>query len=412
MDRVGTERATIVNLDLFDLRPPNPSPTSSSGIIPHYPAPTEQSRLEKHSWDFAESKSSRASLHAIHPYPAKFIPEIPRALIHEFPPEPGSCVLDPFCGSGTSLVEAQQEGFPAAGIDLNPIACLISRVKTSERPSLLGLTAARCRAEAAGRRDQPLDDIPNLGHWFKADIAQAIGGLRTAIQNIAPPDCQDALNLALSSIIVRVSNQDSDTRYAAVEKNVSRAQVFELFTESAGRIESALRARPALRAKVQVLERDTLAVAADVLPMSVGLVVTSPPYPNAYEYWLYHKYRMWWLGYDAHQVREREIGARSHFFGGHAKSGDFVIQMSAVFRLLDRVCTANAAVCFVVGDSKIHGHIIDNAEVLRTAAASAGFALAGHVTREMRLNKKSFNLAHSRIRQEHVMVFKRAGISP
>ena len=76
------------------------------------------------------------------------------------------------------------------------------------------------------------------------------------------------------------------------------------------------------------------------------------------------------------------------------------------------VCTANAAVCFVVGDSKIHGDIIDNAEVLREAAASAGFALAGHVTREMRLSKKSFNLAHSRIRQEHVMVFKRSGMTP
>ena len=351
-------------------------------------------------------------MHAIHPYPAKFIPEIPRALIAEFPPEPGSCVLDPFTGSGTSLVEAQQAGFDAVGIDLNPIACLISRVKTSPCPNLLGLMAARCRDAAAARRDTPPEDIPNLAHWFKADISQAVGALRTVIRDTAPADCQDALNLALSSIIVRVSNQDSDTRYAAVAKNVSRAQVFDLFTESAGRIESALRARPARSAEVRVLERDTLAVTAEALPMPVGLVVTSPPYPNAYEYWLYHKYRMWWLGHDAHQVREREIGARAHFFGGRAKSGDFVIQMSAVFCLLGRVCTANAKVCFVVGDSKIHGHIIDNAEVLRAAAASAGFAPAGHVTREMRLSKKSFNLANSRIRQEHVMVFKRTGMTP
>ena len=346
-------------------------------------------------------------MHAIHPYPAKFIPEIPRALIAEFPPEPGSCVLDPFGGSGTSLVEAQEAGFDAVGIDLNPIACLISRVKTSPCPKLLGLAAARCRDAAAAWREEPPDDIPNLGHWFKPAISQAVGALRTVIRDTAPADCQDALNLALSSIIVRVSNQDSDTRYAAVEKNVSRAQVFDLFTESAGRIESALRARPALRAEVCVLERDTLAVTADALPMPVGLVVTSPPYPNAYEYWLYHKYRMWWLGHDAHRVREREIGARAHFFGGGAKAGDFLTQMSGVFRLLDRVCTANATVCFVVGDSKIHGNIIDNAEVLRGASESAGFAAVGHVTRTMRLNKKSFNLAHARIRQEHVMVFKR-----
>ena len=239
-----------------------------------------------------------------------------------------------------------------------------------------------------------------------------VGALRAVIRDTAPSECQDALNLALSAIIVRVSNQDSDTRYAAVEKGGSRAQVFDHFMEAAGRIESALHARLPLCATVQVLERDTLAVTADELPAPVGLVVTSPPYPNAYEYWLYHKYRMWWLGHDAHRVREREIGARAHFFGGRAKAGDFVVQMSSVFRLLDRVCTANATVCFVVGDSKIHGHIIDNAEVLRVAAASAGFALAGHVTRKMRLDRKSFNLFHARIRQEHVMVFKRTGTTP
>lgn len=372
-------------------------------------SPNEQTRLEKHSWDFADSKSSRGSLHAIHPYPAKFISEIPRTLIAEFPPAPRSSILDPFCGSGTSLVEAQRAGFDAVGIDLNPIGCLISRVKTSTCPNLLGLMAARCRDTAAASKDAAPDNIPNLGHWFKPDIAQAIAALRGAIRDTAPNKCQDALNLALSAIIVRVSNQDSDTRYAAVKKRGSRAQVFDLFTEAAGRIETALRGRPTLRAAVRVFERDTLAMTADELPARIGLVVTSPPYPNAYEYWLYHKYRMWWLGHDPHRVRAREIGARAHFFGGRAKVGDFLVQMSRVFRLLDDVCTSDATVCFIVGDSKIHGHIIDNAEVLRAAAGSANFILAGHVTRKMRLDKKSFNLSHARIRQEHVMVFKRTG---
>ena len=407
----GTSGERFSTLEFLDIQTYLAQPEPPDGPAKALSSLSEQAQLERHSWDFADSKSNRASLHSIHPYPAKFIPEIPRALIAKFPPEAGSCVLDPFSGSGTSLVEAQQAGFDAVGIDLNPIACLISRVKTSPCPNLLGLAAARCREAASAMRDTPHDDIPNLEHWFKADISQAVGALRSVIRDTAPADCQDALNLALSSIIVRVSNQDSDTRYAAVAKNVNRAQVFDLFEESAKRIESALLARPASGAEIHVLERDILAVTADELPTPVGLVVTSPPYPNAYEYWLYHKYRMWWLGHDAHKVREREIGARAHFFGGRAKAGDFLIQMSAVFRLLDRVSTANVTICFVVGDSKIHGHIIDNAEILCVAAASAGFALAGHVTREMRLNKKSFNLAHSRIRQEHVMVFKRIGMT-
>jgi SAM-dependent methyltransferase len=364
-------------------------------------------RLRGRCWDFPDSKSTRQSLHGIHPYPAKFIAEIPRALIAEFAPQSGTLILDPFCGSGTSLVEAQRAGYEAVGVDLNPIACRISRVKTGPAPRTLGLAASRCRDTAAATTGEVPADIPNLSHWFQPQVSDAVSALKAAIQSEAPSDCRDALELALSSILVRVSNQDSDTRYAAVSKEITRKQVLDLFLEAAGRLEAALRARPACGAEVKVLESDILSIKPDVIGRRVGLVVTSPPYPNAYEYWLYHKYRMWWLGHDALRVKEREIGARAHFFGGGAKAGDFEHQMAGVFRLLDKVCTDDAAVCFVVGDSKIHGRIVDNAESLKAAASASGFVAEGHVMRNMRASKKSFNLAHARIRQEHILVFKR-----
>lgn len=369
-------------------------------------------KLENHCWDFPESKSARASLHSIHPYPAKFIPEIPRALIAEFAPTDGSSVvLDPFCGSGTTLVEAQNAGLDAVGVDLNPIACLIARVKTAPLPPGLGTAAMVCRDKAASISGDIPTDIPNLAHWFQPQVSEAVSALRSVIESEAPSDCRDALQLALSSILVRVSNQDSDTRYAAVPKTITRKMVFDLFLEAAGRIEGALRSRPAPEAKATVIESDVLSVQASEIGRRVGLVVTSPPYPNAYEYWLYHKYRMWWLGHDALRVKEREIGARAHFFGGGAKAGDFEHQMTGVFGLLARICTDDATVCFVVGDSKIHGRIVDNAESLKAAASRSGFVAEGHVMRNMRASKKSFNLAHARIRQEHVLVFKRGGVS-
>ena len=398
---------SAVPIDLFEL------PVGRISAVLPTPSPIHvrdsevTRRLRGHSWDFSDSKSSRQSLHAIHPYPAKFIPEIPRALIAEFPPTDGSIVLDPFCGSGTTLVEAQRAGFEAVGVDLNPIACRISRVKTGPALHSLGSAALRCRDVAAARSGEVPCDIPNLSHWFREDISETISGLKAAIHSEAPSDCHLALELALSSILVRVSNQDSDTRYAAVEKNISRKLVLDLFLEAAGRIEAALRQKPESSAQVRVMESDILALKHDTIGRRVGLVVTSPPYPNAYEYWLYHKYRMWWLGHDALRVREREIGARAHFFGGGAKAGDFQQQMAGVFRLLDQVCTDDAAVCFVVGDSKIHGAIVDNASGLKEAAAASGFVTAGHVMRNMRASKKSFNLAHARIRQEHILVFKR-----
>lgn len=375
------------------------------------PCPEVKKSLDSHEWDFPDSKSERGGIHSIHPYPAKFIPDIPKALIEEFPPAKGTCVFDPFCGSGTTMVEAQRMGYDAIGVDLNPIACRISRVKTSPTPERLAEWAERCVAVAINCEVPIPDDIPNLGHWFKDNVSHAVAGIKSAISLCAPFECRDALELTLSSILVRVSNQDSDTRYAAVEKSVSAEHVYSLFKESASRMQVALETRGIQKASVEIIESDILALQPQRIKRPVGLVVTSPPYPNAYEYWLYHKYRMWWLGHDAHEVRAREIGARAHFFGGREKAGDFLPQMSGVFALLAKICAPSATICFVVGDSKIHGEIVDNGEILRHAAAENNFVLAGHTTRNMRANKKSFNLAHARIRQEQLIVFKKSGVS-
>src|SRR5437016_3908782 len=66
----------------------------------------------------------------MHPYPAKFIPQIPNALIQALS-SVGETVADIFCGSGTTLVEALVLKRNAVGVDANPLACLISRAKTT-----------------------------------------------------------------------------------------------------------------------------------------------------------------------------------------------------------------------------------------------------------------------------------------
>ena len=86
-------------------------------------------RLEQLDWDFVDANTSYLT-HSIHPYPAKFIPQIPDMLIQELSSF-AETVLDPFCGSGTTLVEARRLGRHAIGVDANPLACLISRAKAS-----------------------------------------------------------------------------------------------------------------------------------------------------------------------------------------------------------------------------------------------------------------------------------------
>lgn len=357
-------------------------------------------------WDFPE-RVAHGGIEGIHPYPAKFIAEIPRALLDALPVPPGTAVLDPFCGSGTTLVECQRRGLPSVGIDLNPIACLMTKVKTSPQPDGLKEAAHATVALARCARETVIPRIPKLDHWFDRHVQIALAALSDAITT-APTAHRDALRLALSSIIVRVSNQESDTRYAAVEKDVATEDVFENFLRSVDRIHNSLEKRNYPFTPSVVLDADTLSVDPARIGRRIGMIITSPPYPNAYEYWLYHKYRMYWLGFDPIFVREREIGARAHFFKrNHHTEDDFVKQMTQTFELIRKVLVQDGYACIVVGRSRIHGRIVDNARIVKEAARAAGFSCIFHTERNLRQNRKSFNLSHANIKKESLLVLRR-----
>lgn len=147
-------------------------------------------------------------------------------------------------------------------------------------------------------------------------------------------------------------------------------------------------------------------VTPDDLPSNIGLVITSPPYPNAYEYWLYHKYRMYWLDMDPISVREHEIGARPHYFKKNPQNEqDFERQMGVCFHLLSQVMKPGAKACFLVGRSIIRGKVIDNAALLQRSAQSHGFVTEGMVERSIPSTRKTFNPSHGKINQEHLIVF-------
>lgn len=358
-------------------------------------------------WSFS-SRLPTPEIESIHPYPAKFIGEIPRTLIEHLPLPASTAVFDPFCGSGTTLVEAQRAGYNAIGIDLNPIACLLSRVKTSVLRPGLG-DAAISVIDAAQRDCSPVTSgIPNVGHWFKPEVQRAVGALTRVIASVEYNPWSDQLRLALSSILVRVSNQESDTRYAAIEKAVSTDDVYSAFDSAAAKLERALGNRNWSLSSAQVIENSTLEVRSSDVNGSVGLVITSPPYPNAYEYWLYHKYRMWWLGFDPLLVKAKEIGARAHFFKKNPHTADlFIDQMRQTFALIDAVLVRQGFVCFVVGRSRIHGKIIDNAAIIDRVAAERSLTTVTRFERVISPHRKSFNLSHANIKTETILIFQK-----
>ena len=362
-------------------------------------------------WTFEEAKTN-VGLHSIHPYPARFVPQIPRHLLQIFQPIAGGPVLDPFCGSGTTLVECQAAGIASFGVDLNPIAALITKVKTNPPIQDISPLASRLVEDSQDSSDDSPPNIPRLTHWFSPGAQLALTKLTRVLADVPDPSVQDALRVALSRIIVRVSRQDSDTRYAAVDRSFEESDVYRLFVESARTLDHVFRAEQSNMFRQwppsEVLAKDILTVRHDELPYKFGLVITSPPYPNAYEYWLYHKYRMYWLGEDPLAVRRAEIGARPHYFRRNPETpDDFRRQMSCCFNLFREVTLPSAVVCMIIGRSVIKGKSIDNAEILRHAAEENGFRHIASETRRIPTTRKSFNPAHGTINAETLLVFLR-----
>lgn len=356
--------------------------------------------LRSTDWDFHDSTTENDA-HNIHPFPAKFIGQIPRKILSLFPVAPGTAVLDPFCGSGTTLLEAQSAGYDFVGVDLNPIAVLISQVKI-DGPQPKGVDAVRSAATAARSRyesgEYVVPDIPRLSHWFQPEVARAMTCIKEAIREAeCTEQVRNFLRLSLSAITVRVSNQESETRYAAVRKPVSPADVFRLFERSGESIASKLHKSSASlfsarRSGGRVFNADARGIGN--LPMPpISLVITSPPYPNAFEYWLYNKYRMYWLGFDPIGIRKMEIGARPHYVSSNGDTiHDFSSQMATAFKGISKHLVDGASIAVVISsDCRIRGEVFDVPTLLEEALIKTGYKPLTQVRRTIPRTRKAFN---------------------
>lgn len=358
-------------------------------------------------WSFPEHNGGHG-LFGLHPYPAKFIPQIPEKIIEYLEIPKDQLIFDPFCGSGTSLIVGQKLGYEVMGIDLNPIAVLISKVATNKKPENLEYSVERCLNRIKNLKKIVIPDIPNLDHWFEKDIQNSIAKIKQSIEEEPVLRIKDILNLALSSVIVRVSNQESDTRYAAIKKNICSEDVLKLFTNTILSYYDILHESNQDLKRSIIKNQDSLKIKGDDFVNKIGLTITSPPYPNAYEYWLYHKYRMYWLGFDPIKVKETEIGARPHYFRKNPERPEaFEEKMSQLFKVLNENTIKNGYACFVVGDSKIHGEIIDNAQMIINAANKNGFSEFALLPREIKSHRKAFNIKNSRAKSEDILIFRR-----
>lgn len=355
--------------------------------------------------------SQAVDLPAPHPYPCSFRERDIENLI-----EPNAkTFLDPFCGSGTSLLAAAREGRTAYGFDCNPIAILIAQFRTLKTGSrFFATTESVMSCAAPGLRALVLESNHKLhafegrDHWFSREAQSALWAILHFEQTLPPgEDVHTWYRLAISRIINRVSRQDSETRYVAREKGLRRAEIIDIFLESLDFSRQYLLDRGSLRGAVS----GSVADSGRRIPLddaSVDCIVTSPPYANTMDYYLYHKQRMNVLGYDFKAAQNTEIGSRWEYSSLKRPLGKWEAQFRHSLSEMRRVLRPDSQCVLIIGDSQVAGKLVDAAAMTRGFADEIGFSCVRVDSVDMSERSRSFSRAFQRPHKKEHTIHLRA----
>ena len=252
--------------------------------------------------------------HSFFKYPCRFIPEIPRWAIQKYlsGAEDGS-VFDPFSGSGTTLLESIINGFDAYGTEIDNIAKLIIKVKTTPftKDKLDEITNEYNRVITnieTSQKPQKLPGINNLEHWFTEDAIIKLAEIKKNIDSIDDEDIRDFLNVCFVSIIKRVSNADDVSPKPYVSNKIIKnpPETMKEFSSTFNKYFEGIKelSNLSIAKKARIINGDALNFEFDGL---FDLAVTSPPYINAFDYARTMRLENLWLNtMTENELREKK----------------------------------------------------------------------------------------------------------
>jgi DNA modification methylase len=312
-------------------------------------------------FDLDSFKNKGYLTHNFHSFPAKFVPQIPRIVIEKLS-IPGSVVMDPFCGSGTTLVEAKLTGRHSIGIDINPISLVVSKAKTTIITNSQFLKIDKILEkiqkdfkEYEIKNSEKYITIPviyNLDLWFQKNVQIELGIIKKNVDAEKNTNIRNFLLTGFSAIINQVSNQISDTKYASIDKNIQTNDTINKFvTKILGMKQRLIEfSKLAQDVSCKIHNCSTLSI-KPVNDEQVDLMVTSPPYANTYDYYLYHRHRMEWLECYSKQTQSLEIGSRNKHSDDNLGIQSYLDSMEESMKEFHRVLKDNSFLCMVIGDS-------------------------------------------------------------
>lgn len=384
----------------------------------------------------------------IHPFAARMAPEIAFKALEDLPKD--ALILDPMAGSGTVLRTISSLGFDGIGIDIDPLAVLMSKAwttKVSNKGFLNKKDQILNYAENLDKKSIQLPWIDNCKHtrkfisfWFAKRQIQDLKRL-SCVVNKNHGKYSPLLKVALSKMIITkkkgasLAADVSHSRPHRVKKSNDFDVLFE-YKRTCSKLAN-LMAENSLKGKIKVSLGDARKIKIE--NNSVDAIITSPPYLNAIDYMRGHKLALVWLGYQINKlamIRGRSLGAEKapERFANielakkiTANICDldilpsrkvnmiyrYALDMYDVIRESSRVLKKNGRATFVIGNSSQHGVHIKNTRIVLESANNFGLHLLDIQERNLPQNKrylppptkKEMSSFKNRMRTEAIMTF-------
>jgi DNA modification methylase len=380
-------------------------------------------KIKNFDWSFKEDDTAYLS-HNIHPYPAKYIPQIPNKLIQLLSLR-GEKVWDPFGGSGTTALEALLLGRQAISSDINPIAEYIGKAKTKSLTESQDNELRRFVADfkvlvadldnlgkALVKYEFKITDytpaITNLDKWFHQFVVNELAFIKFKITETLSVDSQVVAFAVFSKIIIKSSYQDGETRYVSKPRDVAFGSTIKLYLSELTSTLTKIKKLPSL---LQFREAQfitaNLTTDTVVEPDSIDLIVSSPPYPNATDYHLYHRFRIFWLGFDPRDMAKKEIGSHLRHQKEANEIENYLLEMQQCLQKMYLAIRSGRYVVLVLGDAVFNAASFNTAELLQEPARAVGFEIVGITRRALHETKRSFISAARRLREEKFLILRK-----
>jgi len=308
-------------------------------------------------------------VHRLHPYLGKFVPQLVEALLARHLPR-ARRVLDPFAGSGTTLVQALEDGRDATGVDVAAFNCLLMEVKT-RRFNLFALESEL--RDALGRLEgfdgaAPEKPSAYVKAWYAPRAAAELLFFRSLVDEYEHADVLRVVLARAARSARRTTHFDLDFprtpqleeywchKHRRTCRPIDRAAHFlrRYALDTLARIREFSRVRDRTAA-ADVLHGDVRELDLE----SFDGVVTSPPYPGLIDYHEQHRYAYELLGLD--DRRELEVGAAAR--GTSAKAlGEYVEGIAAALENVRRALRTQSKVVIVINDRRdLYPQILERA---------------------------------------------------